>query len=227
MRGCDCRRIWVRSDTVSSASASSTSTRRRVSSPAALSAVLRASNDRWAGSVMGSVPSHKDIFIRVKLGEARARCNLGAERVRVGERSAMEPNDREIRPEPTRAISARARSPVALPAQTDAGLYFIGRIRTPWTARKDCPKNAREARESGAVCTIEVDPRWAQALAGGRDLLAPDRALLDGPGAARPRGAGPGALRHRAGTFALRSPVRPNPIALSVVRAAQGRGHRA
>ena len=45
----------------------------------------------------------------------------------------------------------------------DASLYFIGRIRTPWTQRKDCPKNARE---SEAVCTIEVDPRWAPALKG-------------------------------------------------------------
>ena len=55
---------------------------------------------------------------------------------------------------------------VPLPATTDAGLYFIGRIRTPWTARKDCPKNTREARERGTVCTIEVDPRWAPALSG-------------------------------------------------------------
>src|SRR3954464_2296433 len=55
---------------------------------------------------------------------------------------------------------------VPLPAQTDASLYFIGRIRTPWTARKDCPKNTRVSRESGVVCTIEVDPRWQQALPG-------------------------------------------------------------
>src|SRR5450755_4045078 len=55
---------------------------------------------------------------------------------------------------------------VPLPAQADASLYFIGRIRTPWTARKDCPKNARASRESGVVCTIEVDPRWEQALPG-------------------------------------------------------------
>src|SRR5262245_66502461 len=46
---------------------------------------------------------------------------------------------------------------VPLPAATDAGLYFVGRIRTPWTARKDCPKNTREARERGTVCSIEVD----------------------------------------------------------------------
>ena len=50
---------------------------------------------------------------------------------------------------------------VDLPDTFDASLYFIGRIRTPWKERKDCPKNARE---SDAVCTIEVDPRWAPAL---------------------------------------------------------------
>ena len=53
---------------------------------------------------------------------------------------------------------------VALPERFDASVYFIGRIRTPWKTRKDCPKNARAARETGAVCTIELDPRWAPAL---------------------------------------------------------------
>src|SRR5262245_66491365 len=52
---------------------------------------------------------------------------------------------------------------VELPAKFDASLYFIGRIRTPWTRREDCPKNARE---SDAVCTLNVDQRWAQALTG-------------------------------------------------------------
>src|SRR5438874_3852742 len=52
---------------------------------------------------------------------------------------------------------------VELPQAFDASLYFIGRIRTPWSRREDCPKNARE---SDAVCTISVDPRWSQALAG-------------------------------------------------------------
>jgi len=50
---------------------------------------------------------------------------------------------------------------IGLPDTFDASLYFIGRIRTPWTKRADCPKNARE---SDAVCTLEVDPRWAKAL---------------------------------------------------------------
>ena len=55
---------------------------------------------------------------------------------------------------------------VPLPDRYDASLYFIGRIRTPWTRRQDCPRNARVSRESGVVCTIEVDPRWHQALPG-------------------------------------------------------------
>lgn len=103
---------------------------------------------------------------------------------------------------------------VDLPPEADATLYYIGRIRTPWKRRADCPKNGRE---SEAVCTLEVDPRWAPGLKGvetcshlivlywmdqsRRDLV------LQVP-------------RHYGvsrGTFALRSPARPNPIALSVV----------
>ena len=52
---------------------------------------------------------------------------------------------------------------VTLPEKFDAGVYFIGRIRTPWTQRDECPKNARG---SDAVCTIELDPRYAAALDG-------------------------------------------------------------
>jgi tRNA (adenine37-N6)-methyltransferase len=28
---------------------------------------------------------------------------------------------------------------VALPPQIDAGVYFIGTIRTPWRTRRECP----------------------------------------------------------------------------------------
>ena len=52
---------------------------------------------------------------------------------------------------------------VTLPEKFDAGVYFIGRIRTPWTRRDECPKNARG---SDAVCTIELDARYAAALDG-------------------------------------------------------------
>ena len=115
---------------------------------------------------------------------------------------------------------------VDLPAQTDASLYFIGRIRTPWTARKDCPKNARASRESGVVCTIEVDPRWERALPGVETcthlivLYWMDRARRDlVVQAAKHYGEG-------RPTFALRSPVRPNPIALAVVELRKVEGNR-
>jgi tRNA-Thr(GGU) m(6)t(6)A37 methyltransferase TsaA len=102
-----------------------------------------------------------------------------------------------------------------LPPTHDAGLYFVGRIRTPWRTRDECPKNPRE---SDAECTIEVDQRFARALQGVETcshmlvLYWMDKArrdlLLQAP-------------RHYGeprGTFALRSPVRPNPIAASVVK---------
>ena len=103
---------------------------------------------------------------------------------------------------------------VALPEAFDAGVYFIGRIRTPWTRRDDCPKNARG---SDAECTIELDPRYAAALDGVAGcthlvvLYFMDRARRDLLVQAPRKG-------ERRGTFALRSPVRPNPIAMSVVR---------
>jgi tRNA (adenine37-N6)-methyltransferase len=103
---------------------------------------------------------------------------------------------------------------VALPAKPDAMVYFIGTIRTPWKTRAECPKRGGA---DGPICTIEIDPRWHAALTGlgehsrlqvlywmheaRRDLV------LQVP--------------HRSGrtlgTFALRSPVRPNPIASSFV----------
>ena len=103
----------------------------------------------------------------------------------------------------------------ALPDQFDASLYYIGRIRTPWKERKDCPKNARE---SDAVCTIELDPRWAEGLTGIETcthvvvLYWMDKSRRDLV-LQMPRSYGVGR-----GTFALRSPARPNPIAMSVVR---------
>jgi tRNA-Thr(GGU) m(6)t(6)A37 methyltransferase TsaA len=105
---------------------------------------------------------------------------------------------------------------VDLPEKTDAGLYYIGRIHTPWKTRDDCPKNARE---SGAVCTVALDPRFTEAL---KDVetcshlvllywmdKSPRNLLVQVPGHL-------GGAQH--GTFALRSPARPNPIAMSVVK---------
>jgi tRNA-Thr(GGU) m(6)t(6)A37 methyltransferase TsaA len=103
---------------------------------------------------------------------------------------------------------------IPLPDEIDAGVYFIGRIRTPWTRRKECPKNARE---SGAVCTLEVDPRYAAALKGVEScshlivFYWMDRSRRDLVLQV------PRHYREARGTFALRSPARPNPIAMSVV----------
>jgi tRNA-Thr(GGU) m(6)t(6)A37 methyltransferase TsaA len=116
----------------------------------------------------------------------------------MAERGGIRPGEREI----------------ALPASADAGLYFIGHIRTPFKSRADCPKNTAESKAMGIV---EVDPRYAAGLA---DLLLyshvwllywMDQArrdlILQVPShLGRPRG-----------TFALRSPVRPNPIAMAAV----------
>lgn len=46
---------------------------------------------------------------------------------------------------------------VAPPQATDAGLVFIGTIRTPWTSRLTCP---RQGRADGPICRIELFPPW-------------------------------------------------------------------
>jgi tRNA-Thr(GGU) m(6)t(6)A37 methyltransferase TsaA len=102
---------------------------------------------------------------------------------------------------------------VELPPQTDAGVYFIGVIHTPWQTRQECPKRGSP---DGPICTIVIDERWREALTdlarhrriqvlywmhrARRDLVLQ-----------RPFRSG-----ETTGTFALRSPVRPNPIASSV-----------
>lgn len=104
---------------------------------------------------------------------------------------------------------------VAPPEEFDASLYFIGRIRTPWQSREQCPKNPRE---SDAICTVELDPRWTAGLKGLETvthvllLYWMDRTRRDLV-LQVPRHYG-----EQRGTFALRSPARPNPIAVSVAR---------
>ena len=103
---------------------------------------------------------------------------------------------------------------VDLPRQTDAALYFIGTIRTPWKTRQECPKRGSP---DGPICSIVLDERWRQGLTGiaghkriqvlywmhqaRRDLVLQT----------------PFRTGQTTGSFALRSPVRPNPIASSVV----------
>jgi tRNA-Thr(GGU) m(6)t(6)A37 methyltransferase TsaA len=104
---------------------------------------------------------------------------------------------------------------VDLPEKTDAGVYFIGRIRTPWKERKDCPKNARQ---SDAVCTVDLDERFRDGL---KDVETCTHLVLLYWMDKSPRNLVlqvPGDYGVQRGTFALRSPARPNPIAMSVVK---------
>lgn len=103
---------------------------------------------------------------------------------------------------------------VNLPAETDAGVYFIGRIYTPWRSRHECPKRGSP---DGPICSIVVDPRWQAALTDIADhpriqvLYWMHRARRDLVLQT------PYRTRQTTGSFALRSPLRPNPIASSVV----------
>ena len=101
------------------------------------------------------------------------------------------------------------------PAATDAGLAFIGRIRTPWNSRLQTP---RRGRVDGPLCRLELFEPWVAALDGVAQFerlevlywlhLSRRDLVLQSP-------ANDGTVR---GVFSLRSPVRPNPIGTSIVR---------
>jgi tRNA-Thr(GGU) m(6)t(6)A37 methyltransferase TsaA len=104
---------------------------------------------------------------------------------------------------------------VSIPEPDDARLFFIGRIHTPFKERKDCP---RQGSVDGPECRIEIFDPWVPALQGleqydrvellywldkaRRDLVVQNPAHSDSI----------------FGTFALRSPVRPNPIGTVVAK---------
>ena len=113
-------------------------------------------------------------------------------------------------PKPTRPGEVS----IALPSTFDAGLHFIGRIRTPFKTLEDCPKNSRETE---ATATVEVDPAYAAGL-DGVELFSHLLLLywLDEARRDLIRQA-PKHLDVERGVFALRSPIRPNPIGISVV----------
>lgn len=103
---------------------------------------------------------------------------------------------------------------ITLPAQTNAGVYFVGTIHTPWRVRGECPKRGDP---DGPICSIVVDERWREALTG----IAEHRRIQVLYWMHRARRdlvlQTPFRTGQTTGTFALRSPVRPNPIAASVV----------
>lgn len=101
---------------------------------------------------------------------------------------------------------------------TDAGLVFIGRVESPWTRREDCPKNMREAGEKGGGARVVLDPAYRAGL---RGLDGHSHAILLTWLDRSPRDLIVQRPRHATaatGVFALRSPVRPNPVGVHVVR---------
>ena len=104
---------------------------------------------------------------------------------------------------------------VDMPETNDAGLVFIGRIRTPGKLREETP---RQGSHDGPICRIEIFEPWVPALKGvdfysnleviywlhlsRRDLVLQS----------------PKNNKSTRGTFSLRSPVRPNPIGTSIVK---------
>jgi len=101
------------------------------------------------------------------------------------------------------------------PAATDAGLVFIGRIRTPWSSRMETP---RQGRTDGPICRIEIFEPWVPALDGLEHYQQVEVIYwlhLSRRDLVRQSPANDGTSR---GTFSLRSPVRPNPLGTSVVR---------
>ena len=104
---------------------------------------------------------------------------------------------------------------VEMPEATDAGLVFIGRIRTPWTSRLETP---RQGRHDGPICRLEIFEPWVAAIKGvdfysnleviyWLDQSRRDLVLQS-----------PKNNKSTRGTFSLRSPVRPNPIGTSIVK---------
>jgi len=99
------------------------------------------------------------------------------------------------------------------PAPNDAGLVFIGTIRTPWSSRLVTP---RQGRADGPICRLEIFEAWQPALHGVEKFerlevlywlhLSRRDLVLQSP-------ANDGSVH---GTFALRSPARPNPIGTSI-----------
>jgi len=106
-------------------------------------------------------------------------------------------------------------------APSDAALVFIGLIRTPWASRAECQ---HYGVPDGPICRIEVSEPWVAGLDGieaferlevlywlhqsRRDLVRQS----------------PGNDGMTKGTFAIRSPGRPNPIGTSIVTLAKRKG---
>ncbi|WP_018698826.1 tRNA (N6-threonylcarbamoyladenosine(37)-N6)-methyltransferase TrmO [Amorphus coralli] len=98
-------------------------------------------------------------------------------------------------------------------AAANAGLVFIGAIRTPWSERSRCPKNSAESAETARIV---LEGPYRPGLASLETvshvivLTWLDRASRDVIALVPPMDD----VRH--GVFATRSPNRPNPIGVAV-----------
>jgi tRNA-Thr(GGU) m(6)t(6)A37 methyltransferase TsaA len=92
----------------------------------------------------------------------------------------------------------------------------IGRLRTPWQTTSECPRNGR--RGDTPECTVEVDAPYIPGL---KDLEGYTHLILlywlDRAGTPEMQFTPPNDTEPR-GMFATRTPRRPNPIGLSVVK---------
>ena len=114
-----------------------------------------------------------------------------------------------------------ALSPDPASKTPDAGLVFIGRIKTPWTDRHACPRSGSTSDE---ICEITLEDEYEPGLQSidtcshlivlywmheaRRDLIVQAPAF--------------DSTTH--GCFALRTPIRPNPVSLSVVELIERKG---
>lgn len=103
---------------------------------------------------------------------------------------------------------------VPLPAHTSAGLVFIGHIETPFKSRAECP---RQGRHDGPLCRIHVYAPYIPALNGLEDFTTIEVLYWMHEARRDLVTQCPKANAETRGTFALRSPVRPNPIATALV----------
>ena len=105
-----------------------------------------------------------------------------------------------------------ASDPAAGPG--DGHVVFIGRIASPWKTRDECPKNMAAARQTGRTAQLVVDEPFRPGLAG---LAGASHVVILSWLQHSPRDLIVQKPRHAEtakGVFALRSPVRPNPIGL-------------
>jgi tRNA-Thr(GGU) m(6)t(6)A37 methyltransferase TsaA len=104
---------------------------------------------------------------------------------------------------------------VEMPKASDAGLVFIGRIRTPWRSREDTP---RQGNHNGPVCRLEIFEPWVPALKGVDFYSSLEVIYWLHQSRRNLVLQSPKNNKSTRGTFSLRSPVRPNPIGTSIVK---------